>query len=93
MIGHQALELFAGVLAALVGMMHQFIGSAAPPDRHDQGIGDQIGGHRILHRPADNAPCKQVEHHRKIEPTFGGPDVGEVGDPFSVRPICLEVPL
>ena len=55
-VRHQPLELFAGVLAATVGMMQQGIGFATPPDRHDQSIGDELGRHRGTHRPADHAP-------------------------------------
>src|SRR5438046_7694002 len=33
-IGHQLLELLAGVLAATVGMMQQRIGFTPSPDRH-----------------------------------------------------------
>src|SRR5438132_13362669 len=54
-IGHQLLELLAGVLAATVGMMHQRIGFAPSPDRHHRGIADELRRHRSPHRPADNA--------------------------------------
>jgi hypothetical protein len=33
MIGHQLLELLAGVLAAAIGVMQQRIGLASSPDR------------------------------------------------------------
>ena len=55
MIGQQLLELLAGVLAAAIGMMQQRIGLAAAPDRHHQGIGDELGRHLRAHRPADDA--------------------------------------
>ena len=55
MIDQQALELLAGVLAALVGMMQQGVRFAATPDRHDQGIGDKLCRHARAHRPADDA--------------------------------------
>jgi len=90
-VGHQALELFAGVLAALVGMVQQGIGLAAPPDRHDQGVGDELGRHGVAHRPADDAARVQVDHGRNIQPAFGGPDVGEVGHPFTVRRVGGEL--
>jgi hypothetical protein len=54
-IGHQPLELFTGVLAAAIGMMQQRIRSAASPDRHHQGIGDELCRHRSVHRPANHA--------------------------------------
>jgi hypothetical protein len=47
-IGHQLLELLAGVLAATVGMMQQRIGFTPSPDRHHQGIGDESRRHSAL---------------------------------------------
>ena len=48
MVGHQPLELLAGVLAATVGVMQQRIRFAASPDRHHQGIGDELCRHRSV---------------------------------------------
>jgi hypothetical protein len=53
MIGHQPLELLATVLAAAVGVVHQRIGLAAPPDRHHQRIRDELRDHRRTHQPVD----------------------------------------
>src|SRR4051794_622570 len=39
-VDHQPLELLAGVLAALIGVMQQLIRLATPPDRHQQGVSD-----------------------------------------------------
>ena len=90
MVSHQALELLAGVLAALIGMMQQAVGLAAAPDRHDEGVGDELGGHASTHRPADHTAREQVDDGRNIEPTLSRPDVGEVGDPLLVRRRRLE---
>jgi hypothetical protein len=49
-VGHQSLELFAGVLAAAIRMMQQRVGFAAPPDRHHQSVGDELGCHLSVHR-------------------------------------------
>jgi hypothetical protein len=54
-IGHQPLELLAGVLAAAIRMVHQSIGFAPPPDRHHQGIGYKLRRHGRAHRPADHS--------------------------------------
>lgn len=78
-------------LAALVRVMQQGIGLAAPPDRHDQRVGDELGGHLGLHRPSDDTPREQVDHGRDIEPAFGGPDIGEVGHPFLVGAVRREL--
>ena len=43
------------VLAALIRVVQHGIGPAAPPDRHHQSIGDQLGSHVRLHRPANDA--------------------------------------
>ena len=84
MIGHQPLELLAGVLAAAIGVMQQRIGLAAPPDRHHQGVGDELRRHACAHRPANDAPGEQIDDRSHVEPAFRGPDIGEVGDPFAV---------
>jgi hypothetical protein len=44
-VGYQALELLAGILAALVVVMQQRIGLAASPDRRNQRVGDEPGTH------------------------------------------------
>ena len=67
MIGHQPLELLAGVLAAAVGVMQQRIGLAPPPDRHHQSVGDELRRHRGAHRPADDAPGEQVDDGGHID--------------------------
>ena len=84
MIGHQALELLAGVLAAAIGVMQQGVGLAASPDRHHQRIGHELRGHLGLHRPAHHTPREQIDDGRDIEPAFRRPDIGEVSDPFAV---------
>ena len=85
MIGHQPLELLAGVLAAAISVMEQRTGLSPPPDRHHQGIGDKLGGHRGAHRSADHPPGEQVLDRRHIEPALRCPDLAEVGDPFAAR--------
>jgi hypothetical protein len=44
-IGEEPLEL----LAASIGVMQQCIGLAPSPDRHHQGIGDELRRHRCTH--------------------------------------------
>jgi hypothetical protein len=71
--------------------MQQAVGLAAPPDRHDQRVGDELGRHLGFHRPADDTAGEQVDDGGHVEPSLGGPDVGEVGDPLLVRRRCLEL--
>ena len=68
MIGHQPLELFAGVLAATIGMMQQRVRLAPSPDRHHQGVGDELGRHRCVHRPANHTAGEQIDDGGHIEP-------------------------
>ena len=74
-VGHQSLELLTGILTALVRMMQQGIWLAPPPDRHDQRVGNELGGHGVAHRPANNSTGEQVDHGGHVEPSFGRPDV------------------
>lgn len=60
------------------------------PDRQDEGVGDKLRRHLRLRRPADDAPGEQVDDGRNVGPTFGGPDISEVGDPLLVRGRGLE---
>jgi hypothetical protein len=42
MVSHQPLKLLAAVLAAAVRVMNRRIGLATTPDRHHQGVGDEL---------------------------------------------------
>ena len=55
--------------------------------------GDELRRHRVAHRPADYAPGEQVDHCGRVQPSFGGLDVGEVGHPLLVRRIGAELPI
>jgi len=70
--------------------MQQRIGSASSPDRHHQGIGDELRRHRCAHRPANDTSGEQVDDCSHIEPTFRCPDIREVGNPFAVGSRCFE---
>jgi hypothetical protein len=54
-------------LAAAIGMMQQLSGPAAPPDRHHQRIGDELGRHRRAHRPTHYSAREQIDDGRYIE--------------------------
>jgi hypothetical protein len=48
-VGHPPLELLAGVLGALIGVMQQGFRLTAAPDHHQQGVGDQLSRHGGAH--------------------------------------------
>src|SRR5260370_8556839 len=64
--------------------MQQRIGFTPSPDRHHQGIGDELRCHRSPHRPADNAPGEEIDNSRHIEPTLRRPHISEVSNPFAI---------
>src|ERR1700691_6233435 len=74
-------------------MMQQSVWPSAPPDRHHGRIGDELGGHLGLHRPADDSSREEVDHGRDIEPALGRPDIHEVCDPPLVRSLSGELPI
>jgi hypothetical protein len=53
-VAHEALELRAGILAALIGMMQQSIWFSSTPDCHYQSICDELSRHGGIHRPTDD---------------------------------------
>jgi hypothetical protein len=61
--------------------MQQGVALSTSPDRHHQRISHELGGHSVAHRPSDHAAREQVDDDSDVELPFGGPDVGEVGDP------------
>src|SRR5665213_2308224 len=62
-----------------------------PPDRHHEGVRDELRRHGRTHRPADDPTREEIEDRRNIEPALGRPDVGEVRDPLPVRSGCFEL--
>src|ERR1051325_8750661 len=41
--------------------------------------------------PADNSSCEQVDNDGQVQPTFTGPNIGNVGTPLLVGLCCREV--
>jgi hypothetical protein len=64
--------------------MEQCPGFSPPPDRHYQGVSDQLGRHARAHRPSDHPSGEQVLDRRHIKPALRRPDVGEVSNPFAI---------
>ena len=67
--------------------------AAAVPDRHLQGVQDQVGGHLGACPPPDDAAGEHVEDERHEDGPGEGRDVGEVRDPQLVGCGRGEVPL
>ena len=75
----------------LVRMMQKGVRLASAPDGHDERVGDELGVHLRLHRPADNTPREKVDNRSHVEPAFSCPDIGEVGNPFAVGLVRREL--
>jgi hypothetical protein len=68
----------AGELRTLIRMGHDPVLGFATPDGGQQRLQRKIGRHAGLSRPADDTAREQVDHDRKVEPTFMGLDVGNI---------------
>jgi len=65
----------------------------AAPDRHQQGLDNDVPVKARLHGPADNLPRVEIHHHGQIEEPAPGPDVRDVRDPDLIRMIDRELAL
>jgi hypothetical protein len=55
------------------------------PDRHLEGVDGEVGAQRVRRLPADDHTGEHVDNERHVDPTNVRLDVGQVGDPQSVR--------
>src|SRR5277367_4384158 len=77
-------------LAATVRVMDQ-PGCRAHDKGCPQGGESQVAMQPVAGRPADDPAGEQVNDDGEVQPAFAGPNVGDVGAPFLVRPGCHEV--
>ena len=75
---------FESSLAALVRMMNHG-GGTALAEGHVERLEHQFRTQMGLHRPAHDAPAESVEHYRQVEKARPSRDVGDVGDPQTIR--------
>ncbi len=76
-----------GVLAASVAVMnHVAAGQITPPDRHLQGVEDEVGAEVVGDLPADDGSAVDVEDEGDVHPSLPGRGVGDVGQPQLVGP-------
>ncbi len=93
-VGHQeTAPVIAGVDRPLVRVNQATGAGLAPPHRRQQGLHDQLGIGSIAHRPADDLPGKQINHHSQVHPAFMRADKGEVARPGRVRLGHVELPI
>ncbi len=93
-VGHQeTAPVIAGVDRPLVRVNQATGAGLAPPHRRQQGLHGQLGIGSIAHRPADDLPGKQIDHHSQVHPAFMRTDKGEVARPGRIRLGHLELPI
>jgi hypothetical protein len=73
------------ILAPAVGKVQKIIRRSAHGDGAFQCGQRQVLFHPITAGPANDAPGKQVQHDRQIQPALIGPDIRNVDAPFLVR--------
>jgi hypothetical protein len=66
---------------------------SATPDRHLQGIHDELGTHVIGDGPAHHHPTERLEHHGQVELAVAGGMLGHVHHPQPIRPHRVEHPV
>lgn len=87
MVLEQFLEILAAILATPVRMKDKALRRFASPDCHGQCIHDQALGNAVVHRPSHDHDTTgiEIDHHRHVQPSLGGPDVGNVSNPGAIR--------
>src|SRR6185437_10118750 len=73
-----------GVLRALVGMMND-IARTALAVGHLEGLQDELTAKMVVHRPTNDATTERIDHHSQVQEAGGSRNVGDIGDPQSVR--------
>jgi hypothetical protein len=76
--------------ASTVGFGQNKVGTEYPDV---EGVGDELSAHVAIHRPAHDPPRVDVLDGDEVEPALPGPEVGDVGDPESVRAVGSERPV
>src|ERR1700682_6132685 len=79
------------ILAAAVGMVDQPGQRTPRQKRSAESSQGQIPMQTITNRPADDTAGEEVDDDGQIQPSFAGPDIGDVCSPLLVRPLGREV--
>ena len=74
-----------------VGVMNGLSLRCSPGGRHDQGLGDQLGGGRRAGGPADHPSRPQVDDGGQIQPAFSGVELGDISGPQLIGAGRVEV--
>jgi hypothetical protein len=81
-----------GVLCTLIGVVDHPFGPTLLQG-HVQSLQNQLGAQMGRHRPADDPAAPGIHHHRQVQESCPGRDVGDVGHPEPIPARGGEVPL
>lgn len=82
---HQRLIVRRTVLPAAICMDNDISRSLTSPECHLQRIAGQQRCHPRRHRPNDDSPGPQVNHHREVQPALVGAKIGDISCPLLIR--------
>ena len=74
-------------------MVQQLLNRVAPTQCHPQSRLYQALLAMRSHRPTDNEPRIDIQHHGQVQPALGGPDGGNIREPFPIRSRSGEIAL
>src|SRR3990172_2721081 len=83
-------ERVAGVLAAMIAVMHDRLRPTLRKRRVERGE-YQLGAQMGFHRPADHLARPYIEHHCEIQEAGPGRDVGDIRHPQLIGTVGLEL--
>jgi len=86
------LILVAPVLYPAIGMQQQSLRDVSACACHRQRLHNERLAHVCVQRPSNHLAREQIQHHRQVRPASTDLDIGDVRDPFPVRPFALEIP-
>ena len=80
----EPLVFIACKLTTRVRVKHNGTSIRSLPQRHQDGLQDELSVLAGAHRPTNNATRVEVHHNDQIQPAFRSSDVRDVGDPLGV---------
>ena len=84
---------FRGKLAAAIRVENDRRSAGPLPQGHQHRLDHQLAVLTRTHRPAHDQARIQIQHDAQVQPVFGSPNVGDVGDPFGIGRRGAEVPV
>jgi len=85
MLGEQLTVSGTGELGSTIRVDDEVLRVATLVKCHAQSGNNQWGIEKLVHRPTDHSPAKDIQDRNKVQPTLTGEHAGGVGRPDLVR--------